>query len=164
MTESAPRALYPGTFDPFTLGHLDLIRRGLDLFGSLRVGVAVNRSKQPLFSIDERLEMIAEETAGLQGVSIAPMRGLVTDYCRDEGIGVLLRGLRTVSDFEYEYTMALTNRVLEPAVETAFVMPSEQFAFLSSRLIKEVYAAGGELERFLSPRVRTRLVARLSRP
>ncbi|RMH02669.1 MAG: pantetheine-phosphate adenylyltransferase [Planctomycetota bacterium] len=162
MAGDAPRALYPGTFDPVTLGHLDLIRRGVELFGTLRVAVARNESKQPLFSPDERVDMLRREVAGIPGVSVASFRGLVVDYCRREGIGVILRGIRTVSDFEYEYQMALTNRALERSVETVFVMPSEEYSFVSSRLIKEVYAAGGDLDRFLSPAVRDRLVQRLA--
>lgn len=164
MAGTPPRALYPGTFDPFTLGHLDLIRRGLEIFGSLRVGVAANRSKEPLFTAEERVEMIREETGGLEGVSVEAFRGLVVDYCRQQSIAVILRGVRTVSDFEYEYQMALTNRQLNQAVETVFVMPNEKYSYLSSRLIKEVYSSGGDLERFLSAGVRRRLVERLSGP
>ena len=159
----APRALYPGTFDPFTLGHLDLIRRGLEVFGSVCVGVAGNESKTPLFSADERVAMIEREVAGLEGVSVVMFRGLVVDYCRENDIPVILRGVRTISDFEYEYQMALTNRQLEANVETVFMMPNEQYSYLSSRLIKEVYAAGGDLRRFLSPAMHDQLVERLAR-
>ncbi|MBL7009308.1 MAG: pantetheine-phosphate adenylyltransferase [Planctomycetes bacterium] len=161
MGSDAPRALYPGTFDPITLGHLDLIRRGVELFGSMCVAVARNQSKSPLFSQEERVEMIRAEVAAIPGVTVEAFRGLVVDFCRDRGIPVILRGVRTISDFEYEYQMALTNRALTPLVETVFVMPSEQFSFVSSRLIKEVYAGGGDLDRFLSAAVRRRLVARL---
>lgn len=161
MVRDAPRALYPGTFDPITLGHLDLIRRGVDLFGSMCVAVARNESKSPLFTPEERVEMIRGEVAGLPEVTVDHFRGLVVDFCRHRGFTVILRGVRTISDFEYEYQMALTNRALAPAIETVFVMPSEQFSFVSSRLIKEVYASGGDLGRFLSPSVRDRLVQRL---
>jgi len=163
MDAEPPRVLYPGTFDPVTLGHVDLIRRGTALFGPLCVGVAVNPGKEPLFSVEERIEMIRREVADLPAVSVESFHGLVVDYCRRRGIPVILRGVRTVSDFEYEYQMALTNRALEPGVETVFVMPNERFSYLSSRLIKEVYAAGGDLERFLSPAVHARLLERLRR-
>lgn len=161
MGQTAPRALYPGTFDPITLGHLDLIRRGVEVFGSLCVAVARNQSKSPLFSQDERVEMIRAEVADMPEVTVESFRGLVVDFCRARDIPVILRGVRTISDFEYEYQMALTNRAIEPAVETVFVMPNEEYSFVSSRLIKEVYAAGGDLDRFLSPAVRAQLVERL---
>ncbi|MFQ5748111.1 MAG: pantetheine-phosphate adenylyltransferase [Planctomycetota bacterium] len=163
MPPVPPRALYPGTFDPVTLGHLDLIRRGLAIFGSLEIAVARNDSKEPLFTTDERVEMLQEEVRGLSGVSVTSFRGLVVDHCREKRIPVILRGLRTVADFEYEFQMALTNRSLASEIETVFVMPNEKYAYLSSRLIKEIYALGGELGRFLSPAVRKRLVARLGR-
>lgn len=157
---SAPRVLYPGTFDPVTLGHLDLIRRGTQIFGGVLVAVAENASKQPLFSAAERVEMIRAETAGLP-VEVEHFRGLVVEHARRRGIGILLRGVRTVGDFEYEYQMAMTNRELERTVDTVFIMPSEQYAYLSSRLIKEVYAGGGELRRFLPDRVHAALTQRL---
>ncbi|TAH34999.1 MAG: pantetheine-phosphate adenylyltransferase [Planctomycetota bacterium] len=159
-----PRALYPGTFDPITLGHLDLIRRGVDLFGSLCVAVARNDSKTPLFSVEERLDMIRAETRELPGVSVESFGGLVVEYCRLRGIPTILRGVRTASDFEYEFRMALTNRVLNEGVETVFVMPNESYAYLSSSLIKEVYSSGGDLTRFLTPSVHERLLRRLRRP
>lgn len=162
MAQAAPRALYPGTFDPFTLGHLDLIARGRELFGSLLVGVAVNASKDPLFTEKERVAMIEREVAGLEGVEVAAFRGLVVDFCRERGIRTILRGVRTISDFEYEYQMALTNRTLDETVETVFVMPNEKYSFVSSRLIKEVYSAGGDLKRFLSPAVHDLLEQRLA--
>ncbi len=161
MAEPA-RALYPGTFDPPTLGHVDLIRRGVELFGGLVVAVANNNTKQPLFSAEERMDMLRGEVADLP-VEIEYFRGLVVEHARDRGLSIILRGVRTVSDFEYEYQMAMTNRVLEATIETAFVMPSEAFSYLSSRLIKEVYAAGGELRRFLPQAVHDALVARLAR-
>ena len=162
MRKAASIAIYPGTFDPVTRGHLDLIRRGLDLFGSLQVAVATNDSKKPLFSTEERVQMLQDETADLEGVTVLSFRGLVVDHCRQHQIPVILRGVRTISDFEYEYQMALTNRALEDQIETVFVMPSEEYSFVSSRLIKEVYAAGGDLSRFLSPQVRSALVDRLA--
>lgn len=159
-----PRALYPGSFDPITLGHLDLIRRGVELFGTLCVAVARNESKKPLFSVEERLAMIGAETSGIAGVSVESFGGLVVEYCRQRSIRTILRGVRTASDFEYEFRMALTNRVLHEGVETVFVMPNERYAYLSSSLIKEVYSNGGDLTRFLTPGVHERLVRRLGRP
>ncbi|MDP6849397.1 MAG: pantetheine-phosphate adenylyltransferase [Planctomycetota bacterium] len=161
MVDTASAALYPGTFDPVTRGHLDLIQRGLGIFGSLRVGVARNESKSPLFTADERVEMLCSETADMSGVSVDSFEGLVVDYCKANNISIILRGVRTISDFEYEYQMALTNRALDDGIETVFVMPNEEFSFVSSRLIKEVYAGGGDLERFLTPAVRAQMVKRL---
>jgi pantetheine-phosphate adenylyltransferase len=155
-----PRALYPGTFDPPTLGHLDLIRRGVQLFGPLLVAVANNNTKAPLFSAEERVDMLRELVADLP-VEVEYFRGLVIEHAHARGIEVLLRGVRTVSDFEYEYQMAMTNRVLENSIETVFVMPSEEYSYLSSRLIKEVYAAGGELQRFLPRFIHEKLLSRL---
>lgn len=159
---AGPRVLYPGSFDPLTLGHLDLIRRAVALFGAVEVAVAENSSKQALFSVEERLGFLRAETAGLP-VEVEHFAGLVVEHARARGIPVLLRGVRTVSDFEYEYQMAMTNRELAPDVDTAFIMPSAEYAYLSSRLIKEVYAAGGELRRFLPERVHAALIARLRR-
>ncbi len=155
-----PRVLYPGSFDPLTLGHLDLIRRATELFGTVEVAVAENSAKQALFTVEERLEFLRQETAGLP-VRVEHFRGLVVEHARSRGIRVLLRGVRTVSDFEYEYQMAMTNRELAHEIDTAFIMPSEDYAYLSSRLIKEVYAAGGELRRFLPERVHLALTERL---
>ncbi|MBT3340486.1 MAG: pantetheine-phosphate adenylyltransferase [Planctomycetes bacterium] len=154
-------ALYAGTFDPVTHGHLDLIRRGVELFGSLLVAVADNPNKNPLFSAEERVDMIRAEVGDL-AVEVEYFRGLVVDHARQRGIQRLLRGVRTVSDFEYEYQMAMTNRVLEPEVETVFVMPNEEYAYVSSRLMKEVYEAGGELQRFLPGRVHRLLTEKLA--
>jgi pantetheine-phosphate adenylyltransferase len=161
MAES-PLALYPGTFDPPTLGHIDLIKRGVDLFGPLVVAVANNNTKSPLFSADERIDMLRNEVSNLP-VQVEHFQGLVVEHARQRGIRVILRGVRTVSDFEYEYQMAMTNRALEPNVETAFVMPNEKYSYLSSRLIKEVYAAGGELRRFLPDPVHCALIQRLQK-
>ncbi len=147
------KALYPGTFDPTTLGHLDLITRGSELFGGLTIGVALNASKNTLFTTEERVEMLQEETKKMPGVSVVAFSGLVVDYCRKHGFGVILRGVRTVSDFEYEYQMALTNRLLAPSIETVFVMPSEKYSYVSSRLIKEILNSGGDASAFLPNKV-----------
>lgn len=157
----SPRALYAGTFDPMTLGHLDLIKRGLQLFDSLVVGLARNSAKTPLFTVEQRMDMIREEVRNLSAVSVDSFSGLVVDYCRKNDIQVLLRGVRTVTDFEYEYRMALTNRALHDGVETVFLMPNEQYSYLSSTLIKEVYAGGADLKRFLSPRIHQLMLERL---
>lgn len=143
------RALYPGTFDPPTLGHLDLIRRGVRLFDHLTVGVADNPRKRPLFSARERVNMLRKHVRDLDHVEVVSFRGLVVDYAADHGMGTLLRGVRTTSDFEFEFQMALTNRALRPAVESVFVMPSAEYAYLSSSLIKEVVANGGDASRWL---------------
>jgi pantetheine-phosphate adenylyltransferase len=147
------RALYPGSFDPITYGHLDLIRRGAELFGALTVAVAVNPSKAPVFTPDERVEMLKFELRDLPSVNVTKFGGLVVEYCQKNGYSVILRGVRTVSDFEFEYQMALTNRALAPDVETVFVMPNEKYSFTSSRLIKEVLDGGGDIARFVPPNV-----------
>ena len=156
----AAPALYAGTFDPLTLGHLDLITRGVDLFGSLIVAVAGNRSKAPLFTVEERIAMIQAEVEDMP-VEVIGLSGLLVECARERGAKVLLRGLRTVTDFEYEYPMAMTNRQLAGEVESVFVMPNERFAFLSSSLIKEVYAAGGALPDLLPSAVHQAISQRL---
>jgi pantetheine-phosphate adenylyltransferase len=161
MSELAPRALYAGTFDPLTLGHLDLIRRGVKLFGGLVVAVAVNRNKQPLFSSEERVTLIRDQVGDLP-VEVVSFDGLVVEEARERGISILLRGVRTFTDFEYEYPMAMTNRHLAEDIESVFVMPNESYAYVSSRLIKEVYAGGGELRQFLPGNVHDALRERLS--
>jgi pantetheine-phosphate adenylyltransferase len=157
-------ALYAGTFDPVTLGHLDLIVRGLRLFPRLTVGVADNLRKAPLFSAEERVALLAGEVRRrrLRGVRVVSFRGLVVDWARANGADVLLRGVRTTSDFEYEYQMALTNRALSGEIETVFVMPSERFAYLSSTLIREVVRGGGDVSRWVPPAVGTALRRRLA--
>ena len=161
MTDLQPRALYAGTFDPMTLGHMDLIERGVKLFGSLLVAVAENRSKVPLFSPEERVELIRNEVRDLP-VEVICFDGLVVDEARARNISILMRGVRTFTDFEYEYPMAMTNRRLNEDIESVFVMPNELYAYVSSRLIKEVYAGGGEIQQFLPPAVHTALKKRLT--
>ena len=160
------RALYAGTFDPVTLGHIDLIERGRRLFPSLTVGVADNVRKTPLFTAAERVAMLrrAIREGGLRGVKVVSFRGLVVDWARENGIAVLLRGVRTTSDFEYEYQMALTNRALSGDVESVFVMPSEKFAYLSSTLIREVVRGGGDVSRWVPREVEKALRERLGEP
>ncbi|MBL8734472.1 MAG: pantetheine-phosphate adenylyltransferase [Planctomycetes bacterium] len=154
-------ALYPGSFDPVTRGHLDLVERALPLFDRLTVAVALNSSKTPTFTAEERVEMLREVLPRDDRLSVTTFSGLVVDFCREQGIGAVLRGVRTVSDFEYEYQMALTNRHLAPGIETVFVMPSVQFSYVSSSLIREIVRHGGDVTSFLPPPVERRLRHRL---
>ncbi len=157
MTE----AIYPGSFDPLTYGHLDLIARAVKVFGKLTVAVARNPRKKSLFTPLERVRMIERETREIPGVQVVSFQGLVVDYCKKENFQVVLRGVRTVSDFEYEYQMALTNRHLAEEVETVFMMPSARFGFVSSTLIRDVLYHGGDVSAWLPPRVARDLKARL---
>jgi len=154
-------AIYPGSFDPVTLGHLDLVARALPLFGRLTVAVAVNRSKAPTFSPEERIAMMREVLPADDRLQVTSFHGLVVDFCKQQGITAILRGVRTVSDFEYEYQMALTNRHLQPRIETVFVMPSLQYSYVSSSLIKEIVRNGGDATSFVHPQVERRLRERL---
>jgi pantetheine-phosphate adenylyltransferase len=154
-------ALYPGSFDPVTRGHLDLVERALPLFDHLTVAVALNSQKQPTFTADERVELLREVLPQDPRLSVTTFRGLVVDFCKSQGIGAILRGVRTVSDFEYEYQMALTNRHLAPGIETVFVMPSVQYSYVSSSLIREIVRNGGDVSSFLPPPVERRLRERL---
>jgi pantetheine-phosphate adenylyltransferase len=156
-------AVYPGSFDPVTLGHLDLIQRGSRLFDRLVVAVGANASKEPLFTADERVEMIRAQIGGMKNVEVAQFGGLVVDFARSHRANIILRGLRTISDFETEFQMALTNRAFAPDVETVFVMPGEKFQFISSRLIKEVAQAGGSLASFVPDAVEKALKKRIAR-
>ena len=161
MADDAPRALFPGSFDPPTLGHLDLIERAVALFGPLLVAVADNPAKSPVFSAAERVGLIEAMCTELP-VEVVAFSGLVVDLAADRGCTVLLRGLRSVTDFEFEAPMAQTNRRLAPELESVFVMPSHEHAFVSSRLVREVYGAGGSLPEVLHPAVHAALADRLS--
>jgi pantetheine-phosphate adenylyltransferase len=154
-------AIYPGSFDPVTRGHLDLIERALPLFDHLTVAVAVNRQKTATFTTDERVATLREVLPPDPRLTVTSFSGLVVDFCRSQGIGAILRGVRTVSDFEYEYQMALTNRHLQPRIETVFVMPSVEYSFVSSSLIKEIVKNGGDVGHFVPPQVERRLRERL---
>jgi pantetheine-phosphate adenylyltransferase len=154
-------AVYPGTFDPPTNGHLDLIERGSRMFSRLVVAVAVNPRKEPILTPEERVEIIRRHAGHLGNVEVTFFRGMVVDFVRNVGAGFLLRGLRTVSDFEYEFQMALTNRSFAPDVDTVFVMPSQEYAYLSSTLIKESVALGGDVSAFVPEDVEKLLVDRL---
>lgn len=143
------KAIYPGSFDPVTYGHIDLIKRALEIFPELIVAVADNSSKNLLFSLKERMEMLKKAVADLEGVEICGFKGLMVDYARQQKIKVVIRGLRMISDFEYEFQMALTNRKLAPDIETIFLMPQESYSYLSSKLLKEAAFLGADLSLFL---------------
>ncbi|MBI4879408.1 MAG: pantetheine-phosphate adenylyltransferase [Planctomycetes bacterium] len=159
MTE----AIYPGSFDPVTNGHLDLIERGSRLFSRLIVAVARNVDKAPLFSSEERVAMLREQVAGrFANVEVTSFAGLIVEYARQSGVHCLLRGLRTIADFEYEFQMALTNRRLAPDIETVFVMPSLRYSYVSARLIRETVLLGADMSHLIPASVQTKLRARLS--
>jgi pantetheine-phosphate adenylyltransferase len=142
-------AVYPGTFDPITYGHIDLIKRAQEIFPELIVAVAHNPHKKPLFSLEERVAMLKKATAGLKGIEISSFDGLVVDFARKRKSKVLIRGLRMISDFEYEFQMALTNRKLSADIETIFLMPQESYSYLSSKLLKEAASLGADLSSFV---------------
>jgi pantetheine-phosphate adenylyltransferase len=151
-------AIYPGTFDPPTNGHLDLIERGSKIFDKLVVSIVRNPDKDaPLFSVEERREMLHALTRPWKNVSIDSFEGLLVDYARQIGAQALLRGIRAISDYEYELQMALMNRKLEPRLETVFMMPAEQYSYLSSRLIRGVYQLGGSVKGLVPPLVERKL-------
>ncbi len=150
-------AIYPGTFDPMTLGHEDLMRRASSLFERLIVAVAAGHHKRAMFSIDERLQMAQELSQRYPNVEVLTYRGLLRDFVVENGGKVVVRGLRAVSDFEYEFQMAGMNRKLMPEVETLFLTPSDQYQFISSTFVREIAILGGEVSQFVSPSVNQRL-------
>lgn len=153
-------AIYPGSFDPVTNGHLDLIARGAKIFDRLIVAVLRNTEKEPLFAVDERIEMLREACARWSNVEADVFEGLLVDYARKKNAQVVLRGIRAISDYEYELQMALMNRKLEPNLETVFMMPAETYSYLSSRLVKEVFRLGGDISNLVPPTVLDRLRAK----
>jgi pantetheine-phosphate adenylyltransferase len=155
-------AVYPGSFDPVTNGHLDLIRRGSDLFDRLIVAVLRNTEKSYLFSVEERVELLTESIQDLPNVEVASFDGLLVDFARRSGARRILRGIRAFSDFETEFQMALMNRRLAPDLETVFLMPREEFTFLSSKLVREVARLGGPVDAFVPPPVTRRLSERMA--
>ena len=164
MKSKRPRnAIFPGTFDPVTNGHLDLMVRALKLFDGLVVGVAPRDEKGVLFSWEERLEMLRLITRPLKRVQVIPFEGLLVDFARRQGIGAVVRGLRAVSDFEYEFQMALMNRQLSPALETVFLMPSEHYTYLNSTVVKEIARLGGDVSGLVPKQVVRRLAEKLQR-
>jgi pantetheine-phosphate adenylyltransferase, bacterial len=142
------RAIYPGSFDPVTNGHLDVIDRARKLFDEIIVAVAVNDQKQPLFALDDRLAMLREAIT-ISGVRVAPMTGLLVDFAAAEQAQAIVRGLRAISDFEFEFQMALMNRKLDDTIETIFLMPKEEYTYLSSRIVKEIALLGGNVSAFV---------------
>lgn len=155
------RAIYPGTFDPITNGHADLIVRGADMFEHVIVGIAANPSKKPLFTLAERVAMISEITKDLPNVEVMGFTGLLADFAKQENATVLIRGLRAVSDFEYEFQLANMNRRLNPLLESVFLTPAEENSFISSTLVKEVALHHGNVDEFVHPVIKAALAARL---
>lgn len=154
-------AVYPGTFDPMTLGHEDLVRRASQLFSRLIIAVAAGHHKRTMFTLDERLDIAVELAAAYPNVEVIPFRGLLRDFVVANGGKVVVRGLRAVSDFEYEFQMAGMNRQLMPDVETVFLTPSDQYQFVSSTFVREIATLGGDVSKFVSPSVLDRLRERV---
>lgn len=151
------KAVYPGMFDPVTNGHLDVIKRGSIIFDKLVVSVGCNPLKEALFSVEDRMEMIKNNVRDFKNVEVDCFSGMLVDYLKKQNTNIILRGIRTISDFEYEFQRALTNRVLNREVETVFIMTSEQYSFLNSTLIKEAVSLGGNVSQFVPPDVERRL-------
>ncbi|RUM90570.1 MAG: pantetheine-phosphate adenylyltransferase [Thermovibrio sp.] len=154
------KAIYPGTFDPVTLGHIDIVRRGLELFPELIVGIAENPKKRPIFSIEERREMFVEslkEVGLFEKVKVKTFNSLLVEFAKKEGAVAILRGIRIVSDMDHEFTMASLNRKLYPEVETVFLMPSEEYAYLSSSAVREIASYGGNISQFVTRYVEKKL-------
>ncbi len=151
------RAVYPGSFDPVTYGHLDIIRRSRSLADELIVGVLNNKAKTPLFSVEERVKMLKEMTKNMPGVKIVPFEGLLIDFAKEMSAGIVVRGLRAVTDFEYELQMAQTNNKLSPELETVFLTTSLEYSYLSSTIVKEVAAFGGDISQFVPETIERRI-------
>lgn len=154
------KAIYPGSFDPMTNGHLDLIARGSKIFDHLVVSILKNSSKTPLFSVAERVEMLTEAVKPFENVSVATFDGLLVEFARQQQAIAVLRGIRAISDYELEFQMALMNRRLSPDLETVFMMPAGEYTYVSSRMIKEIFELGGSIEGLVPPRVIQRMNAR----
>lgn len=155
-------AIYPGTFDPITNGHIDLVGRAARMFGRVVVAVAENRSKSPLFALDERVQMAREAFAGIPNVEVRGFDTLLIEFARATGCEVILRGLRAVSDFEFEFQLAGMNRHLGPEIETVFLTPSERYAFISSSLIREIAKLNGDISAFVPDAVRAALLRKFA--
>ena len=158
------RAVYPGTFDPLTLGHEDLFRRASGLYEEVVIAIADSSAKRPLFTLDERLAIAREALAPYTNLRVEAFRGLLIDFVRSHHAQVILRGLRTVSDFEYEFQLAGMNRKMLPEVETVFMTPSENYQFVSATLVREIATLGGNVSEFVSPPVKRWLDLKLARP
>lgn len=154
-------AIYPGTFDPVTKGHTDLVERALNLFDKVILAVAENTAKEPVFSLDERIQMAKVALADIDGVEVLPLTGLLVDFARAHEAKAILRGLRAVSDFEYEFQLAGMNRKLAPGIETLFLTPAEKYAYISSSLVREIAALGGDVSSFVHKKVMDELIKRL---
>jgi len=159
------RAIYPGSFDPVHFGHLDVIKRSTHLFSNLIIAVAASQSKGPLFSVEDRIAMLWEALGDDPAITILPLEGLLVDFAREHGVFTVIRGLRAVSDFEFEFQMALMNRKLEPRLETVYLTPKEDYTYLSSRIMKEVARFGGDVSQLTPSCVAGRLaLMRVSNP
>jgi pantetheine-phosphate adenylyltransferase len=154
-------AIYPGTFDPITYGHIDVVQRAAEMFSRVIVLVARNSSKAPLFTGEERIAMITEVFKKDRRVTVDGFDGLLVEYARQHNASVLVRGLRAVSDFEYEFQMALTNRKLSPRIDTVFLVPHQQYTYLNSTIVREVARLGGDISGFVPPSVRRRLLEKV---
>lgn len=157
------KAIYPGTFDPVTYGHIDIIKRAREIFPEIIVAVAANPHKNPLFPLQERVDLLRQAVADLKGVTVCSFNGLVVDFAHQHKVNVLVRGVRMFSDFEYEFTMALSNRKLAPDIETIFLMPQETYSYISSRLLREAASLGADLAPFLPDFVEKALKARVGK-
>ncbi len=153
--------IYPGTFDPITNGHIDLVHRASKLFGRVIVAIAINPSKAPKFTLDERVSLAEKTLAGLKNVEVCGFEGLLIDVAKDKGANVILRGLRAVSDFEHEFQLAGMNRKMNPDIETLFLTPAEQYTYISSSLVREIASLGGDVSEFVAPCVAQALNAKL---
>ena len=159
----AVSAMYPGTFDPITLGHEDLVRRASRLFDKVVVAIAANPGKEPMFSLDERVALARTVLKDVDRVEVTGYEGLTVNFAKENGLRVIVRGLRAISDFEYEFQLANMNRHLTDEVETAFLTPTETYTYISSSLVREIAALGGDISEFVSPAIRTALLERCGR-
>ncbi|MBT3231714.1 MAG: pantetheine-phosphate adenylyltransferase [Calditrichaeota bacterium] len=164
MPDEQRFAIYPGTFDPITLGHLDIIQRATPLFDKVFVTLALNSDKSPLFSTDERLQMIRESVKGIDCVEVTHFDGLIVQYAQDVGAKAIVRGLRAVSDFEYEFQIALMNRKLWQGIDTVFLMPDVKYTYLSSSIVREIARHGGNVDCFVAPDVAAKLKEKFQLP
>jgi pantetheine-phosphate adenylyltransferase len=155
--------IYPGSFDPVTVGHYEVIRRAAKMFDHLVVGVLVNYSKTPTFSIKERMELLKEVTADLKNVEVVGFEGLLAEYCRDNHIDAIVKGLRAMSDFEYEFQMAIINRKLNPQLETVFIPADSEAMYLSSSMVREVASMGGDISNFVPECIHDKIVERFKK-
>ncbi|MEM7765597.1 MAG: pantetheine-phosphate adenylyltransferase [Pseudomonadota bacterium] len=153
-------AMYPGTFDPITHGHEDLVKRAANLFSKVVVAIAANPGKSPMFTLDERVDMARHVLRDIDNVTVEGYHGLTIQYAEEKGLGVIVRGLRAVSDFEYEFQLANMNRHLTPEVESAFLTPQDKYSYISSSLVREIAKLGGDVSQFVSPIVRDALAAK----